>query len=236
MPERVTVKEVWNSDAPELYQGQHGMIYEYKLTLADGRFAVIGQKADTPAPFAGQALEADMKLLKEGGKMWKLWNVKRLGADNVSQTSHQSPQAVSQPQAGYEVSDIRQRLIIRQNALNRATDEALAKGESVVAERVEFFESLVWRAASADHEKKVLVWAGVAEAPRANTQTNAQTNGKASAATLAQLLKASRTQGVSDLEFSNFVTSLGAESVNDLSEEQAQKFLTWLTNGEERAA
>ena len=295
MLERVVVKEVWGT-ADHFTVGDGVNLVAYNLTLEDGRKARINQKPETDPPTPGLVLEADVFPPAEGKKMWKVKGAKRLSHEFDYTRSQSTRQPSLQPVSNYEVQDLTQRLIIRQNALNRATEYAIASKkfevldddprpglsmETVIETRVDYFESLIWKAASKSHELKVLEWAELvpaggettSEVPTDPSQDASPPAGAgppaegihkvaapqsvpapdrgtdspggspkegggatASPSTLAQVLRNKRQHNVPDLVFSTFLTSMGVENVNLLSEDEAQLVLAWIANGDGQVA
>lgn len=294
MPERVVVKEVWGT-ADHFTVGDGVNLVAYNLTLEDGRKARINQKPETDPPTPGLVLEADVLPPAPDKKMWKVKGAKRVSHEFDYTRSQSTRQPSLQPVSNYEVQDLTQRLIIRQNALNRATEYAIASKkfevldddprpglsmETVIETRVDYFESLIWKAASKSHELKVLEWAELvpaggettsevptdpsqdasppagagppaeehitgapqsSPAPEGGTEPPGESpkeggGASASPSTLAQVLRNKREHNVPENVWKMFLTSIGAESVNHLSEEEAAVVLAWLQDGERQAA
>lgn len=286
MSERVTIKQVWDKP-PRDYSfqdkntGATVHLREFVFTSQDGKFIAFSQKPESDPPTDGLVLEFDrLEPPPEGKKLWKGKGPKRVQHEFDYSQSPSQPSL--QPVSKYEVQDVTQRLIIRQNALNRALELAVAMNgkapELSISETaqiwVDFFEQLIWEAASPGHEQKVLEWAGVLEdAPAGGEGTNegqppippsdvTETSppagatpsdglhtvtdpseapeegggGSASPSTLAQVLRNKRQHNVPDLVFSTFLTSMGVENVNLLSEDEAQLVLAWIANGDGQVA
>lgn len=160
--EQVTVKEVWSD--PQPFKEMMG----YSVVLADDRMAKMWLSQHEVGPSEGESFTVSEMVPPEAGKkQWKAKAPKRVGLASEAQNGSQAlAQPALQPQSTYEALDTTQRLIIRQNALNRAVDWVQATPledniEESVTVWLERFEQLIWQAASKEHEQKVLSWAGV---------------------------------------------------------------------------
>ena len=108
------------------WEGQHGLMYSFEVEMEDGKVYQANSKSQTPPYVVGDEVEVTVKGEKNG---------------KVNASIKKADSSFSNAPRGND--DERQKLIVRQSCLNRATDIALSASKEDLIELAEYFFALV---------------------------------------------------------------------------------------------